>query len=332
METLLRFLRTHCAKLALPDMGSHLQAFFYKLKRKKYEPTAIWSTRYRNEYTKVRRALARLQRTESPDEHPYFSPQEDQSWNWSEKNSEEVMEWDERSDADSNTCSGWNSNSWKTNRGNTWNETTTLRNEDYDEAPPLFPEPVLAWFFLQKSGLEARERNMILAAMGNKYQLDQVEQALKIQFPDNEIRYHDDRNGKHHNTLLGGAVEEEEEQMSAHEETHENSDDDLDALAKVQEEEAEALTSLATANRTLREARDKQHQVRMSRGYFPQQQSQRDRYNKRPERKCVICNGSHWASQCPEKQGKPGEKKGEVTAHTAYNEFSMAVHTETSLL
>ena len=116
--------------------------------------------------------------------------------------------------------------------------------------------------------------------------------------------------GKHHNTLLGGAVEEEEEQMSVHEESHENSDDDLDALAKAREEEAEALTSLVTANRTLREDRDKQHQVRMSRGYFPQQLPQRDRYNKRPERKCVICNGPHWASQCPEKQGKPGEKKG----------------------
>ena len=30
VETLLRFLKTHCAKLALPDMGSHLQEFFYK--------------------------------------------------------------------------------------------------------------------------------------------------------------------------------------------------------------------------------------------------------------------------------------------------------------
>ena len=42
-------LRTHIAKLALPDMGSHLQEFIYKLKRKKYEPMASWSTRYRNE-------------------------------------------------------------------------------------------------------------------------------------------------------------------------------------------------------------------------------------------------------------------------------------------
>ena len=33
-----------------------------------------------------------------------------------------------------------------------------MRIEYYEEAPPLLPEPVLAWFFLQKSRLEARER------------------------------------------------------------------------------------------------------------------------------------------------------------------------------
>ena len=53
VEALLRFLRTHCANLALPDMGSHLWAYFYKLKRKKYTPMASWCTRYRNEYTQV---------------------------------------------------------------------------------------------------------------------------------------------------------------------------------------------------------------------------------------------------------------------------------------
>ena len=66
---------------------------------------------------------------------------------------------DDTSDVSSNTRSNWNLNSWRSNLDSPWN----VRTEDYDEAPPLFPEPVLAWFFLQKSGLEARERNMILA-------------------------------------------------------------------------------------------------------------------------------------------------------------------------
>ena len=192
-----------------------------------------------------------------------------------------------------------------------WNVTPTLRIEDYDEAPPLFPELVLAWFSDRRVD-SRQERNMILAlaATGNKYQLDQLEQALKIQFPDDEIRYHDDRTGKQHDRFLGGVVDEEDEHFSGHEEGLENNDEYLDALATAQKDETEALASLDTANRTLREARNKQHQVRMARGYFPQQRLQRDRNNERPERKCVICNSPHWVSQCPEKQRKPGEKKG----------------------
>ena len=76
---------------------------------------------------------------------------------------------------------------------------------------------------------------------------------------------------------------------------------DLDALATAQEAEAEALASLATANRTLRGARVKQRHVRQSLGYYPQQQGQHDQTHRRQDRKCVICSGPHWASRCPEK-------------------------------
>ena len=145
METLLRFLRTHCAKLALSDMGSLLQALFHKLKSKKSEPMACWCTRYRNEHTKVRRALARLQRISH---HWEFTCGIGPS-----------ITWDGCSDAGSNAWSRWN---WST-----WSETQTMHIEDYDEAPPLFPESVLTCFFHKKSGLEACGRNMILAATGN---------------------------------------------------------------------------------------------------------------------------------------------------------------------
>ena len=131
---------------------------------------------------------------------------------------------------------------------------------------------------------------------------------------------HDDCAGKCPNNTLRGAVDEEDD----------NNDGELDAMAKAQEE-AEALVSLATGNRTLREARDKHHQMRMSCGYFLQQLSERDHPTKRPERKCVICNGPIWAPQCPEKQGKPEEQNGEATAHTAHSEFAMTGHTKTSM-
>ena len=68
VEILVRFLKNHCPKLALPDVGSHLQGFFYRLERKNFEPMANCNTRHRNEYTKVRRALARLRRDEEREE------------------------------------------------------------------------------------------------------------------------------------------------------------------------------------------------------------------------------------------------------------------------
>ena len=100
---------------------------------------------------------------------------------------------------------------------------------------------------------------------------------MKIQFLDDEIRNHDDRTGKYHNNNLGGAVDEDEDQTTRDPEVTESWRDDLDgwggdleALDTGQEEkeEAEALTSVAPANRTLREARAKQHQVRVSLGFF----------------------------------------------------------------
>ena len=132
---------------------------------------------------------------------------------------------------------------------------------------------------------------------------------MKIHIPDGETRNHDDRAGKYHNNILGGAVNEDEDQSPGDEEEQENDDGDLDAWTTAQEEESEALASLATANRTLRVARETQRQVRMSRGYFPQQQVQRDRTNRRQERKCVICSGPRWASQCPGKQGNQARSR-----------------------
>ena len=120
VKTLLSFLRTHCATLALHHTRSHLEAIFCKLERKKYEPMASWCTRYRNENTMARRVLARLQRTEAPEDtelqQPYISRQEDQDWNEPERNSEELVERDRFSEAGSSAWSKWNWISWKGNQ------------------------------------------------------------------------------------------------------------------------------------------------------------------------------------------------------------------------
>ena len=80
---------------------------------------------------------------------------------------------------------------------------------------------------------------------------------------------------------------------------------DLDARATARGGEAEALPSAATANRTLRDAREKQHQVRLLRGYL----EQRDRPTKRQERKCVICSGPHCVTVPGEARENPARRR-----------------------
>ena len=106
----------------------------------------------------------------------------------------------------------------------------------------------------------------------------------------------------------------------------------LHVLTRAQEAEAEALASLATANKTLRDAREKQYQVRQSRGCHPQQQGQRDRTNRRQDQKCVTCSG--WSTlgfTVPRKARETRREKRDRTGHTACSEFAMAVHAEKSM-
>ena len=85
VATLLRILKTHCAKHALSDMGSHLQAFTNKKKHKRNGAQLG--------YTMQKRVHQR-----TPDDaelqQPHNSPQEDHDWDWHEWSFVEVLEWD----------------------------------------------------------------------------------------------------------------------------------------------------------------------------------------------------------------------------------------------
>ena len=179
METLLRFLRIHCVlSLCFPTWGRTFRHSCAKLTRWKHEPMASWSTRYRSEYSKVGRALARMTQKPNGPTIPHGR----------------IM----TGTGTSGTTRCWSGTvalSGPGGIGAPGRKTgTALEMKHRQRVSKIMKKrrlssqlPVLAWFFLQKSGLEARERNMILAATGNRYQHDLVEKAMKIQFP--VIRY-----------------------------------------------------------------------------------------------------------------------------------------------
>ena len=168
METVLRFLKTHCAKLALLDMRSHMQAFFYMLKKER--SMNQWPVGLHDTGTSTPRSdelwqgcnVQSHQKTQNCNSHISHhtrssygigpSGTRKKTWNGTAALRQVPMHGPSGTEAPGR------------NPGTVYGMKQTVRIEDYEEASPLFPEPVLAWFFLQKTGLEARKVIVILAA------------------------------------------------------------------------------------------------------------------------------------------------------------------------
>ena len=189
---------------------------------------------------------------------------------------------------------GWWSTSWTPSENADWNV----------EAPELLPEYVQGWYLLFDSGLDTNERNMIVAALKGDFTMTRVAQELRSQWTDEDLRRRDAAN--RHSSWW---VDENEEAESEDYDTawvaqaHRNFNDEGLALLREAEDVAqEALAMMERGRRTLKEARQKQHQVRMSRKYY--------RTNFKPsgstsavasgtDQKCFRCGGPHKTSSCP---------------------------------
>ena len=162
-----------------------------------------------------------------------------------------------------------------------------------------------------------RERNMILAATWNRYELDQVEQAMKIQFPDDEVRNNDDRIGKYHNNILGGAV---------------NEDDDLCQEMKKSERTMRRILMHWPRHHKKKQKlwhpwpQQTEHSLMLARNSMRYGCHVFTFLSKRysvivptgDRNESAAFAATHAGLHNQEKQGEPGEKKGEATTHTAY--------------
>ena len=61
VERLLNYLRTKVARQALPDAGSRLTNFFFKVRRRRGETMTAWTMRHQREYELLQKALARVE-------------------------------------------------------------------------------------------------------------------------------------------------------------------------------------------------------------------------------------------------------------------------------
>ena len=255
-------------------------------------------------------------------------------WTGSQAESEEVQ------------CSGpWGATSFE--------EDDSDDNDVENDLPEILPSVIRGWLLLQRSGLDAQERAAVLAASRNSLEVMDVEAALRAQWGDNDLTHRDGKKGpgekRHHGAFFGedaATWEEadakayygdgdwddeylEEPEASDNGVTHVPEDftqEELKSFLSAQEQEAEAMMAIGTAQRTLREARQQLATNRLRRGnFFPKGQGPQARpdgkygtkgagkgkgYDLRPGKgpsyekppvKCFRCQGPHYASACPDK-------------------------------
>lgn len=163
------------------------------------------------------------------------------------------------------------------------------------------------------SGLDTMERNVLQAELRGDFSIRAVEAVLKKHWTDSDVRKRDAEKGRF---MAHAAMEDEDAALGYNAEW---SPDDLEAEgfsaqeveAMVLEEEKarEAWAVLQDARRTLRDARTRQHAMRMSRQFFPPRDTASQRPgglwkqlpSSKPRLQCFRCGGPHKIAECKEK-------------------------------
>ena len=232
-----------------------------------------------------------LRDTEEP-EDPWSGYRRDQ-WSW--------HDWQ--------PSSQWHERQWYPNKNN-YQSSGQLWDHD---GPELLPDFVQGWFLLQDAGLETAERNLVLAALKNDFSVLRVAQELRNQWGDEDLRRRD--------MSQRGAAWVVSEQPSDGEAVGDWDSPDyaqlvesglnaegLAVMESAEDTAQEAMVTIEKNKRTLREAREKQKFVKMSRQYY----RSGDRNFRRPPNregqlpdgagiKCLRCGGPHRVAHCPQK-------------------------------
>ena len=347
---LLSHLRSSLGLPQLPEMAEFLSRYFKQSRRRKGEGMNEYITRKTESYSRARQSLARVSQRYEKSTGPTWSSRSSNSgrdpWHnygpsttsqdpWTSAASQEGSfheardpleqenggedPGDDQSDPDGHESwsGGWHDSHW--GPSSWWSSSWHGGNENESwslEAPELLPDYVQGWFLLHDSNLTNTERNMILAATKGDYGLQRIAQELRNQWSDEDIRRRDQSHGS------GWWIDDDDYEIpndltdSAWHSTDDLNEEGAALMNEAEQDAQEALALLEKSKRTLKDARDRQHQVRMSRKYFrtsfkTSSGEGRSRDYKSSTR-CLRCGGDHKTFQCP----KPGPGASASTAES----------------
>ena len=200
------------------------------------------------------------------------------------------------------------------------------------QVPKLLPDYVQGWYLLHDSGLTSHEKNSVQTALQGDFSMARVAQELRSQCAILDGAKRDFTNYKN-TSSLGDIPEELTEEEQEPTMNGEDLEDDEQVLWGEAENEAqEAMAAMQHARNTLRQARLKQHNVKLSRQYFKAKTSTSSSTTSRDDSKmtCLRCGRvGHRAANCPDppSAAKVGERVDATSSFICFNEVQHALTT-----
>eukprot|EP00435_Cladocopium_sp_Y103_P028669 s2868_g7.t1 len=335
---LLDYLRQRLGKLQIPDLSDYLTQYFRQSKRRRFESMNSYIVRKVEIYSRARQALSRVQahygqaRTASRPWSTNWSNSGSSGYGWRRNydtegsygtNSQEGdggQDDDEQYHEAQGQPSDWGSQWWNYNWSyrNQWGHGQWQYHQSDDAAwaestPELLPDFLQGWYFL-----DAKEKNLVQTAVRGDFSLDRIAQELRSQFPEVELQARDQQQKSSsfwaEDALSLSDDEHYDGEVNVTTLSQEGMNEEGLALMTEAEVKAEEAWTTLHAKRTLKDARARQHQVRMNRKYYKfEPEKMRSTTTKvtwqTPGIKCFKCGGNHKVAQCPDRQAP---SKGEA--------------------
>ena len=349
VDTLLQHLRQNLGQPQLSEMAEYLAKYFKQSKRRRHESMNDYITRKAELYSRACQTLGRLQKRYEPrsseargsttSTQPAPQPstpaltnnQEQQEPDGTDSEHSEFHEAENEPNPGNDGWEDWwqqdHRQHWRQSQdwwgwNDPWSQWTNTASVgassqwDRDEAA-LLPDFVQGWLLLQDSGLETSERNSILSALKGNFSLSRVAQELRNQWQDDDIKKRDGGGRSaawcadyEDGAFMGDMEGQYESPDWAYLTMAGLSEDGFAILEETDASAHEALAAIERGRRTLREAREKQHQVKMNRQFYSsrpwprrQPQARQDAPGTRSIT-CLRCGGPHRADECPKKDSK----------------------------
>ena len=337
VRALVNALRSERGQPKVPEMSELLLKYFRGTRRQRGEPMGDFILRKAEAYTRAQQSMARYQREhttraggsqpqtgsyarygssydrseansvvagdsqepglpplESQSDEFHDIADEDQQWQWPE-------EWNDWS---------WGRSTWR----QWWHEPERDTSEwGRGRLPEILPDFIQGWYLFMDSGLDVMERNVLHAELRGDFGVRAVEAVLRKHWSDSDIKKRDAEKGRYMSNMVNTEEEDdglgymgEWDPMSLEAEGF--SAEEIEALAAEEETARQAWAAIQEGRRTLRDARARQHAVKMSRQYYPQRApgagqnpSWKQLSGSKPGLQCFRCGGPHKIADCKEK-------------------------------